>query len=206
MAWLPSVLAGVIATAITLLELITGSYRKTHFLLWRPPQLWLMLVYVLVYGVIAFGLMTVIDVLIANKYITLEGLGTNSPWIRAVIVGLTVRALMQITFFNVAVGAGTLPIGIATFTQLYEPMLLESLSQGVWNAGRNYLQPYADRYPNVADVRTMIADNLPPPPTLSVERRAALLADIAMKTSVVEIFETYLNVAGRGTLVRVFPL
>lgn len=204
MVWLPSLLAGVIAIGITYLELITASYRKTHFLLWRSPQVGLMLLYILVYGGIAFGLMAIVDVLIANKYITLEGLGTNSPWVRAAIVGLTVRALMQITFFNVAVGPGTLPIGIATFTQLYEPMLLESVSQGVWNSGRNFLQPYAIKYPIVADVRTTIASNLPP--TLSAERQAALLTGIAVKTSVVEILEMYLNAAGRGTLMRVFPL
>jgi hypothetical protein len=35
---------------------------------------------------------------------------------------------MQIYFFNVAAGAGTLPIGSATFTELYEPKLRESMS------------------------------------------------------------------------------
>lgn len=195
-----SLLAALIAAGITLLELITSSFRHTSFLAWRHWQLY---VYFLVYAIIAFAAMSLVDVLIANKYVTLEGLGTGSPWVRAVIVGVTVKAFTQITFFNVAMGAGSLPIGISTFIKLYEPTLLESLSLAVWNSGRDFLAPYAQRYPAIANVRDRITQNIPP--TLSTERRAALLSEIAAKTTITEVMEVFLNAAGRGTFRRTFP-
>jgi hypothetical protein len=199
-AALPSLLAAFIAAGITLLELTTSSYRHTHFLLWKHWQIYL---YFVIYGAIAAGLMAFVDVLIANKYITLQGLGTGSPWVRAVIVGITVKALTQITFFNVAAGAGSMPVGISTFIKIYEPTLLDSLNLAVWNDGRDFIAPFALRYSNINQVRQLIAANLPP--TLSTERKAAVLSEIGMKLTVVEVMEVFLNAAGRSTFRRTFP-
>jgi hypothetical protein len=146
--------------------------------------------------------MMFLDQLVASKTITLEGPGVESVWVRAVVVGITVRALMNLTLFNVTNSVGTTPVGVSILVQLYEPMLLESLQTAVWNDTRQFLNPYAKAV-NFGAAQAAIAANLPS--TLSKERKAALLSEIALKNpSVLEALEDYFGAVGRNTFTATF--
>lgn len=67
-------LAGLIAAAISLLELITSRYRSTYSFLWGRWQLY---VYVAVYGAFGFVLMLILDYLVAQRTVTLEGMAAS---------------------------------------------------------------------------------------------------------------------------------
>jgi hypothetical protein len=113
-------LACLIAATIALLELITSRYRNTYTFLWGRWQLY---AYMAVYG--AFGLLLVLslDHLVAKKVVSFEGMVVDSPLIRATLVGISTKALMNITLFNIASGAGTVPIGVSTRWDTVEGVL-----------------------------------------------------------------------------------
>jgi hypothetical protein len=190
-----------IASTIALLELITSRYRNTFTFLWSRWQLY---AYMAIYGAFGVFLFLLIDYLVAQKSVTFEGVAVDSPWLKAVLVGISAKALMNITLFNVASGAGTVPIGMSTIVHLFEPLLLDELNLRVWNDVRTFLGPHAQKYPRLEEVKAIIERNIPP--TLSGERRAALRADLSERDTVEGAMETFLYAVGRGTFVRSFPI
>jgi hypothetical protein len=190
-----------IASTIALLELITSRYRNTFTFLWSRWQLY---AYMAIYGAFGVFLFLIIDYLVAQKSVTFEGVAVDSPWLKAVLVGISAKALMNITLFNVASGAGTVPIGMSTIVHLFEPLLLDELNLRVWNDVRTFLGPHAQKYPRLEEVKAIIERNIPP--TLSGERRAALRADLSERDTVEGAMETFLYAVGRGTFVRSFPI
>ncbi len=194
-------LACLIAATISLLELITSRYRNTYTFLWRRWQLY---VYMAVYGAFGFLLMWIIDYLVAKKTVSFDDMALDSVWVKAVLVGMSAKALMNITLFNVPSGAGTVPIGMSTLVHLFEPFLLSELDLQVWNDVRTFLTPHARKYPQLEEVKAIMDRNIPP--TLSAERRAALRAELGARDSVEGALETFLYAVGRGTFIRSFPL
>jgi len=197
----PAVVAFVISTAISWLELITAKYPRTYFLLLRNRALWL---YGLIYGAIAFGILLGLDALINAEAIRLEGLGFSSPWVRAIAVGVTIKALLHINLFNVRVGSQPVPIGIETIVQLFEPELLRTILLDEFNAVRQYIQPFATQYPDLNVVKERIKINIPP--TLPLQERAAFENEVDKANTVIDAMERFLRFLGRGTFERVFPL
>lgn len=195
-----ALLAGGVASVITLVELITSKYPHTYPWLWRCWPLWL---YVAIYGVIAFGLMFGVDYLISSRQITLQGLLIDSPWVQAIAIGITTKALMQITFFNVG-GLNPTPIGIASITQIFEPWLLERLQITVWIAVRESVQPHSRKFPDVQKVVEMIENKVPP--SWSKEKSATVLAEMKALATSEEVMYLLVNYSGREMLQHVFPL
>jgi hypothetical protein len=76
---------------------------------------------VAVYGACGVILMAILDYLVAKKTVSLDGTALDSIWAKAIFVGVSTKALMNITLFNVASGAGTVSIGMSTIVHLFEP-------------------------------------------------------------------------------------
>ena len=199
--WQTALIAAPLAILITLLELVTSKYKRTLFTL---PGIWQFWFYGLIYGAIAGLLGFVVEYLITNKILTMQGPAIDQAWVRGVIIGLTTKALMKTTFFNVGSGLNPTPIGISTAVQLFEPWLLEDIELANWNGVRRAIEPHALAHANLADVKLRIEDNVPS--HLSPEMKALILSETSRATTVTKALETYLIYAGRSTLRRVFPL
>ncbi len=197
----PAILAFVIAAFISVLELITAKYPRTYFLLRKNLKLY---VYALIYGVIAFGIMLGLRALVTAGTIKLEGLGLSSPWVQAIAVGVTTKAFLHINLFNVTVGAQTMPVGLETLVQLFEPTLLRMILLDEFNAVRSYVKPYADKHSLLTDDRAKIKENIPS--TLPTQERAAFESDLDKTSTVTEAMELFLRFLGRANFNRVFPL
>lgn len=100
----PAILAGILALSITIAELVTSKYARTYFLVMRSQWIY---VYALIYALIAFGVMLLVDTLTENGLIKLEGLGLSNIWVRAIVVGVSVKAFLHIRLFNVTVAHQT---------------------------------------------------------------------------------------------------
>lgn len=82
---------------------------------------------------------------------------------------------------------------------------MDQLALQEWNAVREFVAPRANRYSDLAEVRRLISENMPP--HLDEEESKALELDVEEKLEEVpEIMERYLKKAGRRTFKRVFPL
>lgn len=199
--WPAALLAFVIAAALTWIEFRTSKYPNTGFLIrWSRP-LW---IYCGIYGLIAFGGFILFDWLARESGpLKIEGLGLTSPYVRAAVLGFSSKAIMQLNIFTVTSGSTSFPIGFQTVVQLFEPYLLRLVIFEEFNLVRKFVAPFANKYPNLNTVKTMIKDNIPQ--SLSTQERAAFENEIDKDTQVLGAMERFLRFLGKSTFERVFP-
>ena len=200
LAALPALLSFVVASLISGSELITRSYPRTYFLLGRCRSLYL---YAAIYGAAAFVATTLLDNLVTSSAVKIEGLGLSSPWLRAIYVGLTIKAFLNINLVNVTAGGQSFPVGPSTLVQLYEPTLLRNIQLREFTEVRGYVAPAVNKHPNLAAVKQQITDNVPN--TLPAAERGAFENDIDKAQSVTVAMENYLRFLGRTIFDNVFP-
>ncbi len=188
-----------IATLLTATELLSGSYPRTWFLIFRKVPL---LAYSLLYGVLALGVMIGLDALVQAKKIQFEGL-MGGELAQAIAVGLTTKALLNINVFTVSVGSQSVPIGPAVIVRLFEPHFLRSLLLAEFHAVRAFTFPHAEAYPDLDVVKRRIKESIPP--TLPREERAAFAMDIDEADEVRDALEHFLRFVGRNVFVETFP-
>lgn len=194
-----SLLAFAIAAAFTALELITGQYPRTFFLISGCYQLW---AYAVIYGLIAVAVVLLLPYLTST---TIEGIGLESPWVRAIAIGVSVKAFLHIRLFNVGTGPGqSFPVGVESIVQIFEPWLLRSIDLEHFNAIRQYVTRYANQYPDLEVVKGKIKGEIPT--KFTPQEQAALHSDVGTADSTENAMEIYLTYVGRKTFERVFPL
>lgn len=192
----PFFVAFATALGITGLELITVKYPRTWFVVVKD-WVWL---YIALYGLLSLAGLWSLDWLVSADKIKLEGLGLSSVWIKALYVGIGVKALLHI---NVA-KFGTTPIGSEIIVKAFEPGLLRTILLNEFIAVRAYVAPYAARHTELGNVRAKIIDNIPP--TLPAEERAAFQNDVNGCAAVTAALELALRFLGRRIFQRIFPL
>lgn len=195
----PALLSLLIASLVTAIELITSKYPQTLSLLKKCSYLY---IYALIYGLISFGVMLGLDQLLLAKKLQLEGVGSN-PWLQAVAIGMSAKALLHIRFYSVTAAGQSFPLGTETIVQLFEPWLLRKIELYEWNAVRDLITPRAERYANLDEAKAKIIRNLPS--TFAGQERTAFETDVNRKTSVDDAMEMYLGRFGRRSFDRVFP-
>ena len=200
---LPPILALLIAGGVSIVELLTGKYARTFFVL-TPRRCWALYVYGLIYALIGLLAMVGLKALVDAGLIQLQGIGLGNPWGQAVAVGFSAKALLHIRLFNATVGAQSFPIGVETIVLLFEPWLLRTIDLDEFNGVRAFLTPRAQKYPDIDDVRQRIRDDVPE--NLPEQERKAFLADVEGKQQGSAAMELYLRFLGKASFDRVFPL
>jgi len=199
----PPLLAFLIASGITATELVTSEYSSTFFAVYRCPSLYL---YSLIYGTIAF-----IIVAIGTGSTHIEVIGISNPWMQAIIIGHSIKAIFHIRLFSLTRGQGAdpLPIGLETFVQIFEPQLKHKIEQAETHGIHRFLDPRVQKYSDPDDVKVRIMGNL--------SRHMTREARIAFKQDLEDILndpderifgamQLYLAFMGKKNLERIFPL
>lgn len=196
-----ALVALVVACGIAAIELVTSRYPQTYFVL-SPRLCWELYVYSLVYGVIAFLVTLEIGSLTTLGTVRLEGLGLGNPWVQAIAVGIAIKAFLHIRLFTATVGSQSVPIGVETIVQLFEPWLLRQVEIKEFNGVREFLEPKAKVYSDIEAVRQLINANVPG--TLPLQERIAFTNDVNQAESVLKAMDLYLHFLGRMSFDRVF--
>jgi len=208
--WLLAGLAGLLALlaagVMSVIQLLTSKYPNTYFL-FTPRKSPAFYVYCFVlYGGVAFAVTLALDYLITQDVITIEGLNLESPWWRAVIVGLIAKALIQISFFDVTAGARTVPIGPALVVQPLEPWLLTKIQQDEDNELRTFVQSRANKYSDSKEdlkaVRKAIKDA---PHSLPHPEHIAFELEIDDAETVEKAMEKHVRILGKKSFNTAFP-
>jgi len=192
------VLAFVIAALMAWVELVTSKYPRTGNFV---AQSWPIYAFAAIYGLIAFGSRAGLDYLVTNGFVKIEGIALADPWIQSVIVGLSTKAFMHIRLFSVTAGSLSIPIGVETIVLIFEPWLLDEIDLDEFLTVRKFVQQRAAHHPNLANVRNLVAANLP---RQDSKARDAFLLDIQNSASVVEAMELYIHKVGRRIFSTVF--
>lgn len=208
-------LAFAIAASITWIELVTSKYPRTIRLFWKRWPLWL---YAVIYGLISFAFTLAYEPLARSRVIRIEVAGSSTAvepatydpsWPIAVMIGLSVRALLHIRLFSVATAGtkDTFPLGTETIVQVFEPWLLDTIALDDYNAVSAYVSRKADKHRNLDAVKKEIRDSLPGNRSqiLPDAVRAALLIDIEEASTVQQALESYLRAFGVAAVEQRFP-
>lgn len=199
---LPGLLALVVASLVSALQLLTSKYPNTWFLFTPVRSVAFYIYCVLLYGGMAFLITLLFDSLIAKEIITIEGLNLESPWSRAIVVGLTAKAFVQISFFDITSGARTIPIGPAIVVQPVEPWLLTKIQQDEDSELRSFVQSRAATHKDLVDVRRRIKEA---PQSLPDPERIAFELEIDDATTVEVAMEKHIKALGKKSFITAFP-
>lgn len=197
-----SICAFMCACVFTGLELLTSRYPNTWFLVVKKLSLYL---YCGIYGFFALFGFLFFDRLMSSGTLRIDGFGLESSWGRAIFVGLFTKAIMQLNLYTITSGTSSMPIGLQTIVQIFEPYLLRQILLDEFNAVRQLVRPIASKakYKDINQVRDKIRQNIPE--TLSPQERVAFLNEIDKDLQVHEAMERFLRFLGKSTFKRVFP-
>lgn len=190
-----------VGSGVTLLELTTTQYPHTYFLIRRSFFYWL---YGCIYGGLAAIAYYLLDVLKAEGFVTIEGIGVDNPLVQAAVLGFSTKALLHIRLWSVGTGPDPFPVGTETLVQLFQPWILMKIRIFEWNGVSTYLVPKAEKYADdgLETIKAKLNADLPP---LEEQARVALAADIVRCNSISDCFALYLRRAGQEALNRQYP-
>jgi|SRR5579884_3822181 len=134
--YLPALLALFIASCSIIIDRITTKHLHTHFIIMKCPQLYF---YALIYGAGAF---TITFFLPYNK------LSLSNAWIEALIVGVTIRAFLNITLFSVPIPntKETVSLGIQAAIRPIENLILTTMNEAYDIQLMSFLSPIMQHY------------------------------------------------------------
>jgi len=195
----PALVGFAVAVLITGLELVQLKFPKTWVF---AVKSWALYVYCLIYGLIAFFVLWGFDSLRSNGVIKVEGLGASNPWILALYVGISVKALLHIRLYTV--GSGT-PIGPETIVHLFEPGLIDSVEQRHFVDRTLYVATIVNRCTAMTQeqIKQKLTANIRS--TLPAPEKGALELDIQKAKTPDEAITVYLNRFGKHSVEVLFP-
>jgi hypothetical protein len=185
-----ALIAFVIGSIVPVLELVTGTYPRTFYLIKRCKALYL---YGLMFGLVAAVTAVISSILLANGTIKLQGPMIESPYIQAIVIGISVKAVLHINIFTLTSGKTATPIGFETFTRFFEAGLLRDLKFFEFMKINGYLAGYVKNL-TLEEARAKAKANIPP--ALAKEEREEFILDIDDAKTVQEVLELFLRFAG----------
>ena len=118
--------SGLIAFAISCLELLYGKYKLNHNLVVKKPRY--MIWYALVYGLLAI----LITFLILLGEITINEFSpSENPWLVSISVGLTIKSLAKISLYNFNISKKPVSIGPKLIFDYLDDFLLKKLNDDI---------------------------------------------------------------------------
>lgn len=203
MVYTPPFIAFLLASGITFLEILTSEYPRTFNFILTCWKLW---VYALVYGIIAFIVACFADQLIETGDLTISGFGTSNPWVRALAIGLAIKAVLHIRLFSVSIqGKVSTPIGLETILLLFEPWLLKGIKLHETVQISKYFDNWLQNHPlDLDQMRSRVAKNLQ---MLESEEKKALVRDIndsEIVTCERDLMYLYIKLFGKNLFEQIF--
>jgi hypothetical protein len=187
-----------IAFFVSYFERITTTYPNTARFIWRS---WYLIGYAAMYALASALVLLGLGALIDSGSVTLEGLGVGNIWIRAIVIGLSAKAVLNI---NVAAINGV-PIGVQTVIYPLERFLLSSLESEEWNTRREFIENLVRRYPQLDEVKAKAKTNIPPRIASDEDGKDAYVRDIESKQTVPDLFDLVIDRVDARTFNRIFP-
>jgi hypothetical protein len=213
--WAYALLALIIAYIAVLVELLTTKYPRTYFILF-PRGSRALHFYSGIYGISALIVFALFGAISRDKNVQFSGIGLESGWTRAIVIGIGIKAFLNISLFGVSIGTEkSFPIGLASLIHPFEQRLLETIDDdeesGVLSLvqTRTQLPKYAD--PSV--VGQLIRDNIPRRIRSDDALRVAFRLDVdgiqndPERTDTIKVrdmLQLYLIKAGRARFNQVF--
>jgi hypothetical protein len=197
----PALTAFIIAVIACSSELLSTKYPQTFtFLLDKSRTLYF---YAALYGICAVLFFIALNSAGNNGTLRLSDWGLDSSWKIAFFSGLSIRAFLHIRLFSVIISSQPIPLGTETLAYIFEPSLLRQIDIDEFDAIRSFIEPSVISHPDLAQVKSIIKDNIPS--RLSEGEKSAFIADVEKSMSVPSAMELFVRSFGKRSFKRVFP-
>ncbi len=201
----PFLLAFALAFAVTFADYVTSNFPSTLCLAVRNRWLW---VYAAIYG--GFGVVAFIaypelfgpSAVDAAKPASVFSM--QNVWMRAATIGMTIKTVMRMKFFEIPGGAGNaVPVGIVTFLQPFEPLLVREILLKQSDLTSSLIDPAAVAYGPLAAALPRALNGIPA--SIAPAMRTAMATDLRAAPTINDLLQTYLAYAGCHLFRKAFP-
>ena len=183
-------LAFGVAAVVTALELITSKFPQTYKFVLNSRWFYC---YVLIYGALGAAALALLPYFI--DHVDEKGGILINLWLRAGLVGLSIKAFLHIRIFTVSPKPGqSIPVGLETIVQLFEPWMTRQIENHHFDGVTDFIAARARRCRSVAKARRLARANIPN--TFDNHDRAALLNDIKRAATSRDVIENYMQYVG----------
>lgn len=203
----PYVIAFALALSVTFADYVTSNFPGTLCLALKNRWLF---IYACVYGLFGIvGFVAYPELFGANNAaastaVKATTFSMQNPWMRAATIGLTIKTVMHLKFFEIPSGAGSAtPVGIATFLQPFEPLLVRAIKLEHWNLLTALMSTAAAKYPTLTVALPLALAGIPG--SLTPAEKAAMAADLNAAKAVNDLFQVYISYAGCSLFKKTFP-
>ncbi len=128
MIWIHYIIVFLIALLLSSTEILFGKYKLNFNLLLRRPKF--LIFYDLYYGVV--GALTLCLVDYTELTINTIEIG-KSPYITAVIIGLTIKSISRLNLYTVSAGDKEIHIGFKQISSFFDDITLKRINDSVDN-------------------------------------------------------------------------
>jgi hypothetical protein len=188
-----------VAAVVTALELITSKFSQTYKFVLNSRWFYC---YVLIYGVLGAVALILLPFLIDR--VEDKGGILGNLWLRAGLVGLSIKAFLHIRIFTVSPKPGqSIPVGLETIVQLFEPWMTRQIENHHFAGVTDFIRLRARKCPNVAKARRLAKANIPN--TFDDHEKAALIDDIRRATTSHDVIRDYMKYVGISLTEKTFP-
>jgi len=189
----------VVATVVTAIELMTSTYPRTAGFVVKSRWFY---GYILIYGVLGAAALALLPPV--GSEVTMTGVGVDNPWVKAALVGFSVKAFLHIRVFTVSTAPNqSFPVGLETFVQLFEPWMLTSLDLDHFMEQQAFIRPRATRQVDLKTAQNAALNSFPTGYSAMVA--TGFKADVSACTTPTEVISTYLKYCGTRLTAATFP-
>jgi len=188
-----------VAASVTALELITSKYPQTFIFVLKSPWFY---AYIVIYGLLGATALALLP-FVADQVKTEGGVFAN-PWVKAALVGLSVKAFLHIRIVTVTTGPGqSFPIGLESFVQIFEPWMTRWIELNHFSEVDKFIAPRAEKTPDVGKGRGLAIGKIPT--TFDDKEKTALIDDFNRAATSYNVISEFLKVFGVRLTETAFP-
>jgi hypothetical protein len=195
------IIAGLIGFAFTLFEFCTSEYPTTCSFLLKKS--WKLYAYCIIFGVLSAIIMFLVLLIFPSDSTQpiMSSLFYN-PLFQAIIIGISVKAIMHINIFSANLGTFHVPIGLETVCYIFEPYLLNQLKLDEYSLVMEYINTKPHINQNISDVKKLIQNKSPR--TLTDAEWRTFKIDLEKRITSEDAMELFFRVFGKRNFDRIF--
>ncbi len=127
-------------------------------------------------------------------------------WVYVIFCGISIKSLLNISFYNVRMDGKSFPIGLATLVRIFEPQLKKSIETDHYIAFDTFLTHAEAKtvHLSLMDIHNVIRNQILT--RFEASEVSAFLLDLASRRTVRESYIFYLRAYGKKMFCHTFPM
>lgn len=178
-------------------NLVADKFTNSFFLIYSCAAFYY---YCSIYGVIGMFLLWISPYLLQRRLLEINIANCNAVYFLAVLIGLFTKPFMHMRVLEI----DGKPFGPEAVEKILDSGLIRAIRNHHQHRLWSFLQPYIDKYNDVACVQNKIISRIPD--NYSLDETEAIKIDIERADTIEILFQRCLKQFGSQNLKQIFPL